>query len=608
MGIPGFQKWLSDTFPASVDVKPITVRDGYNHVAFDMNQMCHLAARRSSNMDTLVRLLFRDIDNTLKVCIPKRSIFFAFDGPAPLAKLLTQRKRRAKETCRPPRLVSKAKTSRTRVTQAQDHVSDSSDTSSRISKKRTSKRSSLSDLASKLAIDRVALTPGIQLMHDIAAAVEYYAYSRLQRNARFRYVEIRISGPDVPGEGELKIFDWLSTFVAARSPSLPVKDTVAVVGSDADIVLQALATVKVQNIFIFVRNAKSAGKRTIGTYTIISVWEINRQLHHLFPHNSLAVRLDFIILSIMNGNDYIPKLRGSSLGRLWKRYLALRSSRESDSRPTDAVIAEDVNSSGTKASDPSSSAARGLFGTQTLIDPHTRTFNWPFLCALLRDSATSVPDITARKIVESKLSTARSRLLQRVASETNEAEAKDSDLPTGDQSSAPFVQDPNASISDANRDSSADCPAETKDTLSADVGCEDLDDLDDEFSDNEDGDDDINDDLETADDCPDVDDEFADMRLENLEEYEDVNSAHIENLIAITGSVGTFFDTEQWLRTLLYTLQMYVDGYCSDFTCKFSGSATIFDRLQAVPAQFLAVVSNHPFIFFLFCTSSRCTH
>jgi XRN 5'-3' exonuclease N-terminus len=105
MGIAGFQKWLVANFPDAAASVPPRASDSYAHVAFDMNQLCHMAARRATDAQTIAKLLFREIDSTLRTCIPTKSIFFAFDGPAPFAKLLTQRRRRAKEAARPPKLI-----------------------------------------------------------------------------------------------------------------------------------------------------------------------------------------------------------------------------------------------------------------------------------------------------------------------------------------------------------------------------------------------------------------------------------------------------------------------------------------------------------------------
>lgn len=60
--------------------------------------------------------------------------------------------------------------------------------------------------------------------------------------------------------------------------------------------------------------------------------------------------LDFVLLSFMMGNDYLPKFKGASLPKLWPRYITLK---------------------------------RGEFADAFLYNPSAETFNIPFLQALM---------------------------------------------------------------------------------------------------------------------------------------------------------------------------------------------------------------------------------
>lgn len=225
-----------------------------------MNQIIHQSARRSRDRQALATVIFRELDHILKNCIPRKSVFFAFDGPGPLAKLMTQRKRR-----------NKAKKEHTNA--------NSNGTASRYAKP---------------CIDRLEFTPGVELLYFLRDAVEYWAYSRLQNDRKYRNVDIRVSGADVPGEGELKLIDF------CRAAGLHESDSVIVVGGDADIVLQGLATVPIRNFFVYLRHfSKVNGKKV--NY-VVSVWELARTLERAFPNESSGARIDFILFSILNGN------------------------------------------------------------------------------------------------------------------------------------------------------------------------------------------------------------------------------------------------------------------------------------------------------------------
>lgn len=55
---------------------------------------------------------------------------------------------------------------------------------------------------------------------------------------------------------------------------------------------------------------------------------------------------------------------------------------------------------------------------------------------------------------------------------------------------------------------------------------------------------------------------------EEDEDYDEDNQ-HIENLVAISGSSKRFYDTERWFRVVLWTIHMYIDGFCSDYMFQY---------------------------------------
>lgn len=235
----------------------------YDHVAFDMNQILHQAARKASDRTSLAATVFRHLDSIFKNCIPKKSIFFAFDGPAPLAKLVTQRKNRSRNR----------------------NVAYTEPTKSKWGKKVPN--------AAK-ALDRVELTPGVDVLYFIKDAVQYWTYTRLQNDRKYAHVSVRISGSDVPGEGELKLIDF------CRTSKISDFESVVVVGCDADIILQGLATIPVRNFFVYLSKIDRSGRRP-KSY-VLSVWELSRTLESLFPNESFSARLDFILISLLSGN------------------------------------------------------------------------------------------------------------------------------------------------------------------------------------------------------------------------------------------------------------------------------------------------------------------
>lgn len=160
---------------------------------------------------------------------------------------------------------------------------------------------------------------------------------------------------------------------------------------------------------------------------------------------------------------------------------------------------------------------------KALVDPVSRTFNWPFLCAMVEAGGSRVPEFSDNPSRgTSRTAAQRKRDLDEKRAAEAEAEAEDDSDSDPDQ------------IMYAGDESGLNDALAVEDETGGD-SCE---------SDDDD-----------------------DTSESDFDEYEDEDSAHIETLVTIAGSSSKYFDTVEWLRTLLFTLQMYVDGYCPDFYC-----------------------------------------
>lgn len=155
-----------------------------------------------------------------------------------------------------------------------------------------------------------------------------------------------MSGSDVAGEGEVKIIEWVHHVLGGMA-GIKKDESIVVVGGDADLVLQGIATTH-QDFFIY--SGKDGQRKSDMCF---SMWKVAKKLEETFPGQSDTVRTDLLVLLILNGNDYLPKMRGISFGLLYKAYKKVKS-------------------------DP-------VLGKQSLIrGGSARTFNWQFLHALMR--------------------------------------------------------------------------------------------------------------------------------------------------------------------------------------------------------------------------------
>lgn len=74
---------------------------------------------------------------------------------------------------------------------------------------------------------------------------------------------------------------------------------------------------KVKDLFIYTEERKRTGRVT-------SLWEVVRSLDKLFPGQSEYIRADLMLLMVLNGNDYLPSIRGMDFGTCYRTYLNIK--------------------------------------------------------------------------------------------------------------------------------------------------------------------------------------------------------------------------------------------------------------------------------------------
>ena len=96
-GIAGFgqffaESWLGRDACQVVQCPP--AKGTFDHVLIDVNQFVHTSTRRAKDEEDAVKRLFVALDGVLRVARPTTSLVLALDGAAPIAKIVTQRRRR----------------------------------------------------------------------------------------------------------------------------------------------------------------------------------------------------------------------------------------------------------------------------------------------------------------------------------------------------------------------------------------------------------------------------------------------------------------------------------------------------------------------------------
>lgn len=213
--------------------------------------------------------IFTTLDDTLKLVTPLQSLVLAFDGPAPFAKLQTQRSRRKQQP------------------------------------------------------GNCLITPGTEFMNGMDNLMLCYV---LQRANVLRNVSVYISGPEIPGEGELKIIDW----IYRHTP--PMHESILICGCDSDIILQAITLGAQFNCSVLQSGSEYSdaicNANALYESIVAVIIASSNNADFAIPPRSVSEpketfpRFDIVLLFVLAGNDYLPKLRGITYGKAFRNYLA----------------------------------------------------------------------------------------------------------------------------------------------------------------------------------------------------------------------------------------------------------------------------------------------
>eukprot|EP00986_Skeletonema_menzelii_P007367 scaffold2884_cov141-Skeletonema_menzelii.AAC.2 len=392
LGIKGFRSWFESAFPSSVKKvqHPSPVRrtpkqqrgggasnkidrsksnkktqqietqpEVYDHVLIDANQFLHSNLRKAFNrklkrskgnaqfdgqnldedfIEYSLLLLIQDLNRlTSTVAIPRKSLVIAIDGSPGAAKLEMQRRRRHG-------LYQKVELQQKLLEVLRErgwtdaHFGFFNNTDKKAKNKHIT-------LLAKHERDKVTMniTPGTAYLDRVTDALLYWSWRQVanpfwppspdpKNNKRSGRTKIYISPSMVPGEGEVKLLDYMLRGQDGKGrKTIHSDDSVAFIGGDSDLVLMGLTTNPsvTQNVHVILPGENS---KTL----MISIWETTRHLvgmlegtaaygkrpihgkgknktkRKLTKKEIQQVRLDAVLLVILNGNDYLPKLRYSS--------------------------------------------------------------------------------------------------------------------------------------------------------------------------------------------------------------------------------------------------------------------------------------------------------
>lgn len=227
---------------------------------------------QDSDLDTIIiNDVIQKIDAYISIIRPSKTIYVAFDGVAPFAKMEQQRTRRYKS-----HFISNVQ------------FTDAA-------------------LPPPFAWNTSAITPGTRFMEKLSNRLNYHFKNSEQK---YNVKSTIISSSDVPGEGEHKLYSYI------RDNNL-INDNIAVYGLDSDLIMLSIFHLEYsKNIYIFreapefLKNSipiDSRGDNGNEPHFLDIRLLANSILSNMNCEHSHAGRIDdYVFLCFLLGNDFLP--------------------------------------------------------------------------------------------------------------------------------------------------------------------------------------------------------------------------------------------------------------------------------------------------------------
>ena len=274
MGIPSYFSQIIKKYASIVQCLMNKKFESIEHLFMDCNSIIYDSVHelQYNNNDIefekdVIKLVIDKIDNYVQTIKPTKTLYIAFDGVAPFAKMEQQRTRRYKT-----QFLSVLNLTNTMK-------NDSWNTS--------------------------AITPGTEFMKKLSEEIKFH-FSYKEKNMKLN--SIIVSTSEEPGEGEHKLFEYLRK-------NKNIEDNIALYGLDSDLIMLSICHLTYcNNIYIF-REApefiKSSLPVTLEKDTDIYLLDIKHLSKSIISEmscvdNSFNRALDYIFLCFFLGNDFLP--------------------------------------------------------------------------------------------------------------------------------------------------------------------------------------------------------------------------------------------------------------------------------------------------------------
>lgn len=177
--------------------------------------------------------------------------------------------------------------------------------------------------------DSNCITPGTEFMELVSKHLRWFIRSKMKNDPIWKNLEVIYSGHDVPGEGEHKIMQYIREERSKPGYSPNVKH--CMYGGDADLIMLGLAThepfftllreVVDFNAFknknsrqVILKQTKEANFQLMHLSVLREYLEIDLALECTWEVDRERLYDDFILLTFLVGNDFLPHLPTLDIG------------------------------------------------------------------------------------------------------------------------------------------------------------------------------------------------------------------------------------------------------------------------------------------------------
>ncbi len=284
MGIQNYHKFIRSVYKESHQKKWL---DSYDNIYFDLNFILHRVGYVATSQMDIVNKLKEYINNVIKITNPKKRVIFTADGPAPLAKLFVQRKRRLN-------MVRNI----TSNNNDDDNDDDDNDNNNNNNLDDTSIESSEKETTS------LNFTAGTKFMMELEKSLrDYIAFLKIIYNLE---IITDIIGPD---EAELKI-KYNLNIIQGSDPL----DTHLVISGDSDMIVLLATCLDLNLVYVMVTKEE-----------IIYMGKLMDSHTEIYGRTA-NYKEDFTFVNMLMGNDYIPKTNYLNFEKLWDAYKIVHKS------------------------------------------------------------------------------------------------------------------------------------------------------------------------------------------------------------------------------------------------------------------------------------------